>query len=127
MISLIGFGILSCEKESDQLTTLTGKWGWISSSGGFVATTYTPQSTGDIQIVEYSDDSIFRLFRNDTLLIESKYHLKRSKSMYSQDSALLVIYDNYSIRQSYSFKFPGILILKDECYDCFEHIYKREY
>lgn len=127
LISLIGFGMLSCEKESNQLTHLTGKWSWTSSSGGFSGTTYTPQSTGDRKIVEFSNDSIFKLFQNDTLLIESKYHLKVSKSIYSQDSALLIIYDNSSIRQSYNFKVPNILILRDECDDCFEHIYKRTY
>ena len=126
LTSLIGLVILSCEKESDQLTTLTGKWDWISSSGGFYPTTYTPQSTGDRQLIEFSNDSIFRLFRNDTLIIESKYHLKRSRSMYSQDSALLIMYDNSSICQSFSIKCQVILILNDELYDGFEHTYKRE-
>lgn len=123
--SLIGLVFISCKKESDKLATLTGKWNWLSSSGGIADMTYTPKSTGVKKVIEFSTDSTFRLFRNDTLLVESKYHVVKAKSIYSQDSTLLIIYDNYPINQTYSFKSPDILNINDECYDCFENTFNR--
>jgi hypothetical protein len=125
IISLVGLVILSCKKESQKLTTLVGRWDWISSSGGIAGITYTPQSTGVRKIVEYTNDSVFRLIQNDTLLGECKYHLIKSKSVYNQDSALMITYDKYPIRQSFSFTNQDILIVEDDCYDCFQSTFKR--
>ncbi len=115
LIALTGMIILSCEKETSNFTGITGKWNWLYSSGGFAGTTYTPESTGFKETVEFTIDSVYRLFRNDTLLSESGYHILNSN---------LVIYDNHSIRQSYSIK-SDTLILADECYDCFISVFKR--
>lgn len=125
LISLISLTIFSCEKEDTNLSGLIGKWNWVSSTGGIAGITYTPKSIGYTKTIEFTGDSIFRLYRNDTLIVESKYQLIRYKSIYNQDSALLINYGNGFMRQSYINNYPDTLFLRDECFDCFIHRYIR--
>ena len=124
MITLLALASLSCVKESSILNNLTGKWDWVSSTGGIAGITYTPKSTGVKKVIEFTIDSVFRYYQKDTLTYETKYHILKSKSIYSQDSTFLISFDNHSIRQSYILK-NDTLFLNDECYDCFGSTYVR--
>jgi hypothetical protein len=114
----------SCDKDDLDINDLNGKWVWLSSSGGISGETYTPESTGKIKIIEFTADSIFRSYQNDTLVVETKYHLIKSKSIYDQDTTYIITYDKQEINQSFSFDRQN-LMLKDECFDCFESFYKK--
>jgi hypothetical protein len=124
IITLLTLVALSCTKETTSSFNLTGKWDWVSSSGGIAGITYTPKSTGVRKVVEFTNDSVFRYYQKDTLTFETRYHILKSKSIYSQDSTFLITFDNHSLRQSYILK-NDTLILNDECYDCFENVYVR--
>lgn len=116
--------IYSCDNDETDIKDLNGKWVWLSSSGGISGETYTPESTGKIKIIEFTSDSVFRSYQNDTLVAETKYHLVKSKSIYNQDTTYIITYDNQSMNQSFSFERQNLL-LKDECFDCFESFYKK--
>lgn len=124
----VGIILVCCNKENTNLissTSLIGEWNWISSTEGMAAITYTPQTTGNIRRITFDSDSIFRLYRNDTLKIESKYHLSILPASNGLESTKWVKFDFTSIRQSYTIQSNGILTLSDECMDCSWHQYRR--
>jgi|WetSurMetagenome_2_1015567.scaffolds.fasta_scaffold07792_2 hypothetical protein len=123
------FFLASCTKENNIPTTgpstLAGKWNWVYSSGGFAGQTYTPKTEKKTIRIEYDTNSIYRYYVNDTLKSETRYQLVKGRSIYSQDSTLIIVTNLSSIRQSFAVLHNDTLILRDECYDCFEHLYTR--
>ncbi len=120
--------MVSCHKENTNLinsTSLTGEWSWISSTGGIAGIKYTPETTGEKRRITFDTDSVFRFYRNDTLKIESKYHLLKVPTSDGLDSTKLVSYAYSTIRQYYEVQSDGVLVLSDECMDCFMSQYKR--
>jgi hypothetical protein len=121
--------LASCTKENNIPTTgpsaLAGKWNWVYSSGGFAGQTYTPKTEKKTIRIEYDTNSIYRYYVNDTLKSETHYQLVKGRSIYSQDSTLIIVNNLSSIRQSFAVLHSDTLILRDECYDCFEHLYTR--
>jgi hypothetical protein len=121
--------LVSCTKEnsipSSQSSDLAGKWNWVSSSGGIAGITYTPKSLKKTIKIEYDTNFIYRYYENDTLKSESGYQLIKGRSIYSQDSTMIITMGNSSIRQSYQIRSRDTLILMDECFDCFNHLYVR--
>jgi hypothetical protein len=124
--------IISCTKDNpkdpnvyiETPEALIGKWSWLYSSGGFAGTTVTPQSTGEIKMIEFDRDNNYRLYINDILIKETKYKVEKGKTITSQDS-VPILQNTFGFRQSISFKTSDTLILFDECYDCFEHRFQR--
>jgi hypothetical protein len=129
IILLIGIILVACTKEKTGSvsgpSTLIGKWNWVFSSGGFIGTTYTPKSTGESIKIEFDADSVYKEYMNDTLRIQCNFHLVKSKSMWSQDSTLLLKLDISSMMENFKILSRDSLILMDECYDCFESLYIR--
>jgi len=120
--------IVSCTKEktsSVNSTSLIGEWSWISSTGGIAGIKYTPETTGEKRRITFDTDSVFRSYRNDTLKIESKYHLLKVPASDGSDSTKLVRYEFTTIRQYYKVQSDGVLVLSDDCMDCFMNEYKR--
>ena len=120
--------MVSCNKENTGLigsTSIIGEWNWISSTGGIAGIKYTPETTGEQRRITFDADSVFRFYRNDSLKTESKYHLLKSPATNGSDSTLLVKYDYTSIRQYFTIQPNGIMVLSDECMDCFWNEYKR--
>lgn len=123
--------IIAChkDKERDIVTTeapeaLIGTWNWLYSSGGFAGITETPQSTGEIKKIEFDRESNFRTYVNNVLKIENKYRVEKGKTITSRDS-VPILTTSIGLRQSISFRTADTLILFDECFDCFEHYFKR--
>jgi hypothetical protein len=122
----------SCTKENivdtriyvDIPQTLIGNWNWLSTSGGFAGSLSTPKTTGETRRVEFDDNSNFRYYVNDILKSDHTFKIEKSKSITGDDNALIA-YNLLGSRQSIIFQGPDTLILFDECYDCYEHIYTR--
>jgi len=120
--------MVSCNKENTSSvisTSLTGEWNWISSTGGIAGIKYTPETTGEKRRITFDTDSVFRFYRNDTLKIECKYHLLKVPTSDGLDSTKLVSYTYTTIRQYYEVQSDGVLVLSDDCMDCFMSQYKR--
>jgi len=115
----------SCEKQNiESNTLLIGKWQWQSSCGGIAGICYTPQSSGENQMIEFTSDSTFRKFVNGKLLQESKFHIAKNKSIYSLEATDIISYEN-SFPQSFNFIGSDKLILNDEVYDGFQDTFTR--
>lgn len=113
----------SCKQEYTSSTGLSGKWYWLSSSGGIAGITETPESLGIIQITEFEKDSVFRFYRNDTLKIKGSYHIK---SNFGESGMLLLRYNGNSVEKSFLIKNLDTLILRiDLCFDCPISTFKR--
>jgi len=116
--------LISCEKENDNSSLLLGKWDWTYSQGGITGSEYTPESTGDKIIIEYTSDSLFRRYINDTLIDECKYHVIDSSIVFNGDKAVIIKYDCL-LTQAFVMKGGRKLYLYDVCFDCFENHYNR--
>ena len=120
--------MVACNKENTSSTnsaSIIGEWNWISSTGGIAGMKYTPETTGEKRKIIFDNDSVFRFYRNDTLKIECKYHILKSSDSGGLNSMILVKYDSSSIRQYFTIQPDGIMVLSDECMDCYLSEYKR--
>jgi len=119
--------ITNCHNEinvTDYPLALFAKWNWEISTGGIAGTSYTPESTGDRIVIEFTCDSIYREYKNDLLVFESSFHVIQSESIYNNKPANIIVYDNRSVRQSYLIDDRTSLTLYDEVYDGFVHQYR---
>jgi hypothetical protein len=130
---ILVFVLLSCTKvriteKSNSVeapASLLGTWDWITTFGGFANVKYTPASTGERKVIELTADYFFREYVNDRLSHESKFHIVKSTTIYGGDSTLLIV--NMATMPYVSFKIRSLdtLVLYEEAYDGFEHIFKR--
>lgn len=120
---LIVLFFTACEEEPDSLTRLVGRWEWINSFGGFAGATYTPELTGDSIILEFTSESIYRKYFNDTLIIECKFFI--NDTILYNKSVKIINYEQGMIQQFYQLESSDKLILTDCCADCFVSTYKR--
>ena len=65
-----------------------------------------------------------KYFLNAELISESKYELTKGESIRTSEKTDLMIYEN-NRKQSIAI-FDEILILYDECYDCYQNEYIRD-
>lgn len=123
---LIGFSLISCSTESTNFenSALIGRWKWVSSVGGIDGATSTPQSTGKSIKVEISNTKI-KEYINGVLVFESYYLIHTGTSIYGGEQEL-IIYENNSKESFYLTNNNNQLILKDECYDCYQKTYVKE-
>ena len=116
--------LTSCSDETIPPRDLVGKWNWISSSGGIAGAIYTPENTGETIILEFTSDSLYKQYRNDSLIINCEFSIIQAESIYDHEITDMIDCDGY-LRRSFSFTASGDLILADEAYDGFTSQYKR--
>jgi len=126
ILSILGLILLaSCSDDRLETNELIGRWNWLSSTGGIAGTTYTPENTGDEIVIEFTSDSVFRSYLNDSLMMESAFSIQISKSIYNQDSTKILVFEDGYMYQSFEFESPNELILRDEAFDGFISHYIR--
>jgi hypothetical protein len=131
---LISLGIivltsLSCTKENSDLyesTGITGKWKLIYSYGmmGKIDASYMDY----IRIDEYTKDSIFRLYNDDSLILECKFSIQKSQYPYSYFSDTMEIkFDGcYNTRNFEIVNKDTLVIIIPLANDLGPFVYKRE-
>lgn len=121
MLLLTGFA--TCHQKIEPGAVLVGNWRWLHSTGGLDGRMETPATTGYEQRLQIDDTRIAR-YRNDSLLAREGYHLVKGQSIYSREEALLLRYSDG--RQQSFMVAADTLVLRDECFDCFVHVYVKE-
>ena len=125
LITLVGFIFFSCEKVAINKTdSILGQWNWKTTTGGITGSTYTPESTRKKIIIEFTSDSIFKLYQNDTLTVECPFHTFSDTSG-SQLKDNLILFENSSTNDHYSVINYNTLILSDKMDDGFTSEYVR--
>ena len=114
--------ITGCDQKISPDSDLVGSWTWISSSGGFAGSIQTPANSGDEISIEFTK-SRFKKYVNGVLKDDLRYSITLDESIYSTERLEIIKFSN-GWRQSYSAT-KDTLILNDECYDCYQYIYKR--
>jgi len=116
----------SCsDKVLLETNEIMGTWNWTGSSGGIAGVTYTPESTGENIVLEFTQDSVYREYLNDSLIIETEFSIITSESIYDHDSTKMIVFSPGMIRRSIVFDSPNDLILRDEAFDGFISNYRR--
>ena len=116
----------SCNNEDLDSERLYGAWIWSESSGGIAGMKYTPTTEGYSSVIEFHQSGIFKKYKNEQLETTSKFTLTKGKSIYTSKIANFIEFEEYSIKQSIEFGKKDTLFLRDECFDCFVHIYVKK-
>ncbi|HNL83744.1 MAG TPA: hypothetical protein PKO18_00815 [Chitinophagales bacterium] len=117
---------LSCKKDaikgSYNQNDLTGRWEWLSSSGGITGGTETPATRGYSQSINITADKI-QFYTNDILTQDITYTIGQAVSIYDHETRTMLMQSNNPIC---SYKIVGNkLYLYDECFDCYSSEYIR--
>jgi hypothetical protein len=75
------FLALACKSNpvadnNSQTVTLIGKWLWTETSGGFAGTILRP-SVNQRDIIQFTADSNFYIYGNDTLIRSTHYSIRK--------------------------------------------------
>jgi hypothetical protein len=92
--------ISSCKKEETVIysSNLVGQWEWLSTCGGFSGICGTPQTSHVTIRLVFSQDSIYYLYQNDTLVDSRIFSIVRKPADYYFGSLLIDSrYYNYLI------------------------------
>lgn len=101
---------------------LEGEWIWQSSTGGFAAVKKTYKDGDPKKILKITKDSLF-YFQQDSLTAKTAYTIKVEKVIESSKKSPVIFTANNKL----SFQISNdSLILKEQCYDCFVHLYIKE-
>ena len=109
--------------DLDVKTQLKGNWEWLESVGGIDGRTETPESTGNSIFIEIGTTTV-KKYVNDVLESELNYEIQFGESIKTSYETELIIYEN-GMKQSIEFD-ENVLILYDECYDCFQNKYIKK-
>ncbi len=113
--------------DSDSNTVdsrIIGNWQLIRTSGGFIGEVQTPDSAGfKANLLEFTSNHTYSISFDDSIIKHGSY------SLTEKDGEFYVTYiqtdDGYFPNKYASFESNDILILNDECTDCYTSTYKR--
>tara|TARA_R110002050_G_scaffold204327_1_gene339595 strand:+ start:84315 stop:84770 length:456 start_codon:yes stop_codon:yes gene_type:complete len=134
---LTSFLVSSCKKEpaadiyfpNSESKQLVGSWNWIGSSGGNAGNRINPATEGYSKQIEFSENGRYYEFQNgkNTLILD--YGFEKGKSIFNSQLQYLIKYKSpadtdfaYGFH-SYLFLGNDSLILREECADCYGHLY----
>lgn len=130
----------SCKKEDapeisfpdSESKQLIGTWNWIGTYGGFTGSdVIDPSTEGYSQQIEFTNNGYVYEYQNGRKLSPSAYSLVKAKSIFNSEERYMLIFDkaptynSTNCRQSYQFSGSDSLILNEECYDAYGHLYVR--
>ena len=118
--------LMACKKEVDceKPPGLKGEWIWVKSVGGFGGWTETPETNKATKTLKI-DDALFREYRNDSLVFQSKYTLGVSdKTLVGTEDRNYIAFESGDVKAIIVGE--SELELIDQCYDCFSHKYRRK-
>ena len=130
-IMLIWVFFSGCRKDissspNPESKEIFGTWVWVQSSGGFTGHTINPSTVGYSGTVEFNKNGIYKTYKDGNQKEEGKYSLIEGKSIYTTTTAHLIKYEDDITYQSINLERKDTLILSDECYDCYRHVYIRK-
>jgi hypothetical protein len=136
LIYLLPFLLLAqtCNKEiplpNSELKKIFGKWEWVETSGGFTGKITTPAKASYTEEIEFMKDGSFLRFKNGNMTDKNKFTISEGKSIFKSESTYIISFSPIDSsaaasmqKQSLSFMGNDTLFLKEECHDCFSHVY----
>ncbi|MBT8183443.1 MAG: hypothetical protein KJN76_01275 [Eudoraea sp.] len=109
--------------ENEPITSLTGNWQWIRSTGSIAGITVTPQNSGRTMEIEFTADGIFNKYVDNQLVYTSPFVLSEKDSTIQYTTLALFesvgLGFDHQIEQQYSISKDNTLSLIDPCCDNF--------
>ena len=122
-------GVLFCpackKSSSSEYSQLYYTWEWVRSSGGIGGVEMTPDSEGYNQSIAFEENGTYTIYRNDTVVGSGTYTITRAESLLDQQEYDMVMFDDGTAAQAITMLSDNALTLREECFDCFIHIYLR--
>jgi hypothetical protein len=78
------------KKDQPGPVSIIGKWRWVKSIGGFAGKTTTPQTAGYSMREEFSADSTFKNYKNDSLIAQGSFSIIKNYK-YADDQTINVL------------------------------------
>ena len=134
---LIAFVFLSstCKKDIEipdpELKKIFGKWEWIQSCGGFAGGCISPATQGYTISIEFSSNGIYKKYKNNNLVDREAFSFSQGTCIHNHQQVWFVSFTQMpphhqsAFPMSVSFSGNDTLMLDDERYDGFGHIYAR--
>jgi len=126
---VICFFIVSCSQDDNPQICMDdicidGEWEWVESYGSIAGLTITPESTNETRELIITE-SKYQEFVNNELIVDLAYEFVKSDELsgFTNDSLILKLVASnwYAV-----FEENGHLILREPCFDCWDHTYKRK-
>jgi len=115
-----------CKKsESSEFSQLYYTWEWVRSSGGIGGVVMTPASAGYTQSIDFEENGSYTIYRNNLVFKSGTYTITSAVSMLDQQEYDMVVFDDGSPPQAITQLSDHELTLREDCLDCFIHIYSR--
>lgn len=105
-------------------TKLVGSWNWVSSQGGFVGHTLTPKSEGYFQTLNFHKDQTYSIKRDGKPHKQGTYEITIIE--YDEENRMAIQYNSIEFYYAVIMELSDTLRLRENCADCYSHIYVRE-
>ena len=126
----------SCRKidaPEQNFEIIFGRWKWLYSTGGWAGGCLSPSSEGYQLEIEFKQNGIYKEFKDGRMVKRLNFRFEKRPSIYSADEKYVVVYylpvipHKFQTPAYQSFYFYGTdtLVLNDECYDCYSHVFVR--
>ena len=115
-----------CKKsESSEYSQLYYTWEWAQSSGGIGGVVMNPASEGYTQSVDFEENGSYAIYRNNLVVSSGTYTITRAVSILDNEEYDMVVFDDGTPPQAITQLSDNELTLREDCFDCFTHIYRR--
>jgi hypothetical protein len=128
---MILIAAFACEDQEAAPSTLTGKWEWIRTDGGYAFHIHhTPQSTGKAVILELSTNQTYRHYVNGVLNSQGIFSLSKRKCIHDHQQKEVISFssDTYAVvpeEMMIESVDDQYLFLSDDHYDGLDSQYRR--
>ena len=124
----ISLSLTTCSKEDNlvdpqvAIFELIGDWEWVSSSGGITGEELSPDIVDETRQL-YVTATEFICSRNNLEESRVMYDIKLDRSIFTTDSVQVIQLDGIN---AFTYELDGDrLILREEIYDGYNHLYER--
>lgn len=119
--------LVSCGRSEDEekdATYWSGKWNWVSTSGGIAGTNSTPSSTGKTIVLNLNDDNTYSITTNNVVTNSGTYTLYKDVSNLTHYEATFIKFSGISTNPTIVIVNEQ-LILNDDVSDGYLSIYQK--
>lgn len=101
-------------------------WEWASSEGGHTGGKTALKNTGLSKIYTFKKDGTYLHYKNRKMVPAGKFQLSNDFSIFIKGKLPMIELAGKDRKMSYMFNGRDTLILSEECYDCYKHVYVRK-
>jgi len=102
-----------------------GAWQWVQSSGGLLGNTLTPENIKLSKKIVLTKDHVIMYYANDSITLKQNYQIQNEKSIFSQSLQSVLRISGMIKTQTISMTGQDTLLLRDNVYDGYAHVYVR--